>query len=177
MEKYYLFVRSLNHRLGEQDKMEPSFPSAFGERCVSIILILEMAVRPWLHDPVNQSCTQGMIPAILLPFPLPFWKFFLGWQTKPSPGSRSFPRLSVHSNAFATHWTVLVWCLQGISLSHLASFHAMNQGLFELRFTSPLLSPCCPRLYSTLMAGRLGLILSTALTLPLASSSPMGRFL
>lgn len=131
------------------DKVEPSSPSAFGDRCVSIILVLEMGhmtVASWFCESVL-CIGLYKIPAILLTFLLPFWKFFLDWQIKSSPVSQNSPDLmGVPCNAFSTHRTVLVWCLQGISLSHLTPSHATNQGLLELRFTSPPLSPCWLRL-------------------------------
>lgn len=117
-------------------KLEPPSPLAFGERCVSIIFVLEtghMTLAPWSCESVLY---KGGDPRYLTSF-FPSGNVFLNWQTNHPQAPRASPvSMGVHSNGF-THGAVLAWCLQRISLRQLAPSHAMNQGLFELTFTSP----------------------------------------
>lgn len=80
MEKYYLFVRSLEPQTWwTGDKVEPSFPSAFGERCVSIILILEMGhttLAPWSCESVLY---KGDDPSYPTSFPSRFPSGNFSW--------------------------------------------------------------------------------------------------
>lgn len=75
------------------DKVEPSSPSAFGDLCVSIILVLEMGhmtVASWFCDSVLY---KGGDPSYLTYLPASLLEIFPRLTDKIIPSLPEFPRL------------------------------------------------------------------------------------